>query len=170
MSKTCTKCGTPNLSEDNFDKNNRGCSYSYCKSCRKEQRNLARRKRFTKPENKLKRSLQVKAVRQDPLKRANIIAIDSRASDKKYGRDYDLTLDLIRSLISKPCSYCGETELQMTLDRVNNEIGHTENNVLPACIRCNLIRKAMPYEAWLCLIAGLKEAKEKKLFGDWLGK
>jgi hypothetical protein len=166
----CTKCLADNLSESDFDTNNKGSKYSYCKACRRDQRNLARRKRFQKPENKLKRSLVVKQKRQDPAKRANIIAIDSKASDKKFSREYDLTVDKIRELISQPCSYCEETELQMTIDRIDNAIGHTESNVVPACIRCNLIRKAMPHSAWMCLVPGLKEARKKKLFGDWTGK
>lgn len=170
MSKTCTKCGVADLLESDFDINQHGYLYSYCKKCRKEQVNLARRKRYQKPEVKSQKSLSNKNKRQDQLKRANIIAIDSRASDKKFNRENDLTIEIIKNLISNPCFYCDETELQMTLDRVNNDVGHVENNVVPACIRCNLIRKAMPYEAWICLVPGLKEARKKKLFGDWLGR
>jgi hypothetical protein len=57
-----------------------------------------------------------------------------------------------------------------TIDRIDNTIGHTESNIVPACIRCNLIRKAMPHSAWMCLVPGLKEARNKKLFGDWIGR
>lgn len=170
MSKTCTKCGTPDLSEECFDKTDRGYLYSYCKKCRRKQNLLARRKRYQRPDVKLQKSVVNKSRRQDPEKRANIIAIDSKSSDKKHNRQYDLTIDKIKELISKPCSYCEDCTLQMTLDRVNNNIGHIESNVVPACIRCNLIRKAMPYEAWICLLPGLKEALQKDLFGVWLGK
>lgn len=170
MSKVCTKCGVSNLSDDDFDKNSKGNQYSYCKKCRRDQRNLARRKRFAKEENKNKSALKAKSKRLDPLKRANVIAIDSKASDRKHNREYNLTVDKIKELIGNPCVYCGETELQMTLDRMDNEVGHIEENVVPACIRCNLIRRAMPYEAWICLLPKIKEAKEKGLFGTWLGK
>jgi hypothetical protein len=166
----CSKCFAENLSVSDFDTNNRGSRYSYCKTCRRNQRQQAAQKRYQKPENKLKKSLQHKNFRQDPIKRANVIAIDSKSSDKKHNREYNLTLDKIKELISRPCSYCEETELQMTLDRIDNKIGHIESNVIPACIRCNLIRKAMPYEAWILLVPGLKEAKKNGAFGEWIGR
>lgn len=95
MSKTCTKCGTSNLSEEFFDKTERGYLYSYCKECRRKQNLLARRKRYQRP--------------------------------------------------------------------------FVKNN---KCIlaKSRLIRRAMPYEAWICLVPKVREAKEKGLFESWLGK
>jgi hypothetical protein len=92
---------------------------------------------------------------------------DSVRGDKKSGRENDLTIDFIDDLLTNGCFYCGETELKMTLDRKDNSIGHVTENVLPCCIRCNYIRRDMPYKAWLCLVPYLKEAREKGLFGTW---
>lgn len=55
----------------------------------------------------------------------------------------------------------------MSMDRVDNSIGHTKSNVVPACIRCNYMRKDMPMEAWKFLVPYIKQAKENGLFGDW---
>jgi hypothetical protein len=55
----------------------------------------------------------------------------------------------------------------MTIDRIDNEIGHTLSNVVPACIRCNYVRRDMPHEAWLCLVEGMREAVFRGLFGSW---
>lgn len=170
MSKTCSKCFVERLSNSDFDTNDKGYQYSYCRLCRNKQRHEAARKRYLIPQNKIKKSASHKRFRQDPSKRANVIAIDSKASDKKHNREYNLTIEYIAELIKNPCTYCEETNLQMTLDRMNNSLGHIIGNVVPACIRCNLIRKAMPYEAWLLLAPALKEAREKSLFGDWIGK
>lgn len=98
-----------------------------------------------------------------------IILYDSRNSDKKKGLENDLTIDFIQLLIDKGCSYCDEKNLRMTLDRINNDLGHLQNNVIPACIRCNYIRKNMPYEAWLVVSKGVKKANAKKLFKNWIG-
>ena len=95
---------------------------------------------------------------------------DSRRSDKKKGFTNNLTKEFIKEQIAKGCSYCGETELRMTLDRIDNDLGHTKKNVVPACIRCNYARRSMPYEAWLCLKPGLRRARKQGLFGDWTGK
>lgn len=95
---------------------------------------------------------------------------DSRNSDKKKGLHNNLTKDFIRDLISQPCSYCSEHSIRMTLDRVNNSKGHTTDNVVQACIRCNYIRGNMPIDAWLCLKPGLKKARKEGFFGNWIGK
>jgi len=58
----------------------------------------------------------------------------------------------------------------MTLDRIDNDKGHTQDNVVPACIRCNYARRSMPYEAWLVVAKGMREAREQGLFGDWTGR
>jgi hypothetical protein len=58
----------------------------------------------------------------------------------------------------------------MTLDRKDNDRGHTQDNVVPACIRCNYIRRHTPYEAWLCMVPGVRRARKEGFFGDWTGR
>jgi hypothetical protein len=99
---------------------------------------------------------------------ARWILIDSKASDRKAKRDgFDLTRDFVEGLIARGCMYCGETALRMTLDRIDNDKGHTKENVNPACIRCNYLRRDMPYAAWLLLCPALRQARERGAFGDW---
>ena len=62
-------------------------------------------------------------------------------------------LDCIELLVTSKitCVYCLEPCLivyenirypkQWTLDRINNDIGHTRNNVIISCLQCNLQRK-----------------------------
>ncbi len=96
--------------------------------------------------------------------------LDSRSNDRNKGRENDLTKEFIKSEIGKECSYCGETGIQMTLDRVDNDLGHLMSNVVPACIRCNLARRGMPHKAWVVIAVAMREAREKGLFGDWTGQ
>ena len=35
------------------------------------------------------------------------------------------------------CTYCGDVELMMTLDRIDNSKGYTFDNITPACFFCN---------------------------------
>jgi len=58
----------------------------------------------------------------------------------------------------------------MTLDRIDNLKGHSFDNVVPACIRCNYARRNMSYEAWLCLTEGMRRARELDLFKGWTGR
>jgi len=81
-----------------------------------------------------------------------------------------LTKGFIAEQVAKGCLYCGESEIRMTLDRICNEKGHTQDNVMPACIRCNYTRRDMPHEAWLVVAKGMREAREAGLFNGWTGR
>jgi len=60
--------------------------------------------------------------------------------DKKKGFVYDLTKEFFcKNIISQPCIYCGTTK-NIGCDRIDNEKGHTKNNVVPACYICNIVR------------------------------
>ncbi len=165
--KTCNKC---NLSKPDVEfYRTSGRLRSSCKLCwnidaqarrarngrnygAKDRRRLARRKadRASNP--------------------GKFIWYDSRKSDKKAGRENDLTKKFIEVEIAKGCSYCGESEIRMTLDRIDNDKGHMVNNVVPACIRCNYTRKNMPYEAWLVVAEGMRKARAAGLFNGWTGR
>ena len=93
---------------------------------------------------------------------------DTRRADSTRGfPKSDLTLEFIDSSILMGCTYCGDNQTRMTLDRIDNSKGHTQNNVVAACIRCNYARRDMPYEAWLVVAEGMRKARELNLFGDW---
>lgn len=92
-----------------------------------------------------------------------------RHLDKKSGRENNLTRELIAEYIAQPCFYCGGDDVSMGLDRIDNSQGHIVGNVNPCCNRCNTIRRNMPYEAWLLIISGVKQARLKGMFGDWIG-
>ena len=96
---------------------------------------------------------------------------DCQNADRKFGRGKnDLDIDFVKDMISGGCSYCGEKEIRIALDRIYNSIGHYKDNVVSACFRCNLLRNSMPYEAWMHIVPAIKEAKELGLFGSWRSK
>lgn len=68
------------------------------------------------------------------------------------------------------CFYCGAIDIKMTLDRIDNSIGHTRVNVNPSCVRCNGVRGNMPYAAWMAIVPAIKKAREDGLFGSWVGR
>lgn len=95
------------------------------------------------------------------------ILCDSRRSDKLRGLENDLDWQFIKNRISGGCEYCGDVVGKMTLDRIDNSIGHVRTNVVAACMRCNMFRRDMPFEAWLMLVPSLKEAREYGLLDGW---
>lgn len=115
-----------------------------------------------------RRRAKVKAERRAVLTRGLWVLRNCTYTDRKQGRDCNLTKEFVDEQLCKACTYCGETDLLMTLDRIDNSRGHTTDNVLPACIRCNMFRRDMPFEAWMCLVPGLRLARTQELFGSWM--
>ncbi|MGH9940884.1 MAG: hypothetical protein ACRD9R_00815 [Pyrinomonadaceae bacterium] len=116
------------------------------------------------------RNLKFNQMRAACVDVARFILWEARRADKRRGSVCNLTREQAESLIAYGCQYCGETNLRMTLDRIDNNKGHSFDNVVPAYIRCNYARRNMPYEAWLCLADGMKRARELGLFKDWTGR
>jgi len=108
--------------------------------------------------------------RKDPLRRSFYICQDSKKSDNKRGlKGNNLTIEIVKDLIKNGCSYCEEKNLMMTLDRIDNSLAHITKNVRAACIRCNLMRRNMPYKAWIVLAPKIREIRELGLFDNWDG-
>lgn len=110
---------------------------------------------------------RVKRRRREDI--AGAILTDAKRADKKRARAFDLDKEFVSAAIKLPCSYCGETQLRMTLDRIDNDLGHLKSNVVPACERCNYARRDMPAAAWIVVAKAMREARENGLFADWTG-
>src|SRR2546423_9668456 len=123
-----------------------------------------------KQEWQRQRNLKFVRMRATGIDVARFILWEARRSDKSRGLLCDLSKSEVEALIANGCSYCGETQLRMTLDRIDNSKGHTLSNVVPACIRCNYARRNMTSEARLCLAEGMRRARELNLFGVWTGR
>lgn len=141
---------------------------SWCKTCMSRIRKAYKARIGPATPDQLKHRREMNAKhresRKDP---ARYIYEDSRKSDRKRSLENNLTRHFIATLIANPCAYCDDTDTWMTLDRINNDIGHTMSNVVPACLRCNYTRGTMPYEAWLIIAPAMKAARLAGLFGDW---
>ncbi len=163
IGKVCRKCGAP----DPTCYKGKGALCKSCDNTMRQARPYARVHRLVQIKNDNARQ---RRERKDLRHRAKYILKDARLWDRKHGFLCDLTRDQIDSLIKKPCHWCGETKLMMTLDRLDNHRGHTESNVVPACIRCNYIRRDVPLKAWEQIATVLPLVRESGAFGDWTGK
>jgi hypothetical protein len=84
--------------------------------------------------------------------------IEKRIFDINNFIDFSGVLDLIIKF-NNHCYYCKEpTQLlyenvrepkQWTLDRIDNKLGHNKNNLLIACLNCNLRRRTMHTERYV---------------------
>ena len=80
----------------------------------------------------------------------NAFCYNTKASASKRGYSFELTLDEISSLSQQVCTYCGKEPEQFLssfpnfiyngLDRLDNNIGYLESNVVPCCFICNKMK------------------------------
>ena len=72
------------------------------------------------------------------LKAKSILKI-YKGLDKKYNREFSLSLEWIKDNINKLCIYCNFPS-EGGIDRIDNLKGHVENNCVPCCKICNVAR------------------------------
>ncbi len=147
---------------------------SQCRLCEAIKRRERYRRNTKRDRAKRQKSWRKSYDRRKELRAKGInisrwILVDSKNSDQKQKRQNNLDKQFIEELIKNGCIYCGETQLRMTLDRIDNSIGHLKSNVNPACIRCNYMRRDMPYNAWLKIVPAIRKAREMGLFENWTG-
>lgn len=176
----CKNCGPKPINQFRFVRKHKDrdklYKQSYCKPCSNKNGRARAETKFGKNRspsqlrNKAKRPEKIKNARATQVrgrKVAQLIVYHSRQRCKKEGMDHDLLVDDVEMMIDGPCEYCGETELKMTLDRIENQLGYLRGNVMAACVRCNMIRSDMPYLAWERLVQCLRSAREDGLLKDW---
>lgn len=145
-----------------------------CRTCRQQRQSAfndtSERKQAAIKLAGVKQNEKEKQERKEPQHRAKYVYRDSRATDKKRGLNNNLTIEWVQSEFKKGCNYClrAENECKMSLDRLDNSIGHIMSNVVPCCNFCNYLKRDMPYEAWKFLTPHIKAAIELNLFKDWM--
>lgn len=72
--------------------------------------------------------------------RASKLLSSYKLKDYKRNRFFNLDKNwLITNILTSRCIYCGDTE-NLGCDRIDNELGHTYENVVPCCYSCNCAR------------------------------
>ena len=175
MNRICNKC-FKELPIEKFRSGKNGKWHRrQCKYCEdKDERQKRNAKIAIDPEYAARREEIAKtsrgrlsADRASGNRTEHWIYLDSRSSDSKYKRENDLDKEFIKKEIEKGCCYCNSHDGRMTLDRIDNSIGHIKTNVVPCCLRCNYIRRDMPHEAWMCLVPVIKKIVEDGMFDGW---
>lgn len=73
-----------------------------------------------------------------PERQASKQLANYRRADSKRGRETSVDIDIIINARKSPCSYC--SRLSTGMERIDNSQGHTKENCVPACLRCNWMR------------------------------
>lgn len=83
--------------------------------------------------------------------------------DRKHNRgECTLTQEwIVDNIFSKECHYCGETDWhKLGCDRIDNELPHTPENVVPCCYDCNSKKGRNEYNDYMRLIGKVGREKE----------
>lgn len=103
-------------------------------------------------------------IDKDKLRlKASKMCSSYKIKDKKRRFNYDLNTDwIIENILFKNCVYCNDNEF-IGCDRVDNNKGHTKDNVVPCCISCNTTRgNNYTYEEMIILGKTIKEIKSNR--------
>jgi hypothetical protein len=138
-----------------------------CHECDREYRKKYPTSEAALTGQKKRRSARKRVNRTIEIHRCKYILGDSQRDDRKKGRQNDLDRDFIRTLIDEGCAYCADREARMTLDRVDNSLGHLKSNVVASCMRCNYFRRDMPHDAWMMIAPKIRQARLLGLLDGW---
>lgn len=161
------KIEKPTTSEFFYKDKNRPLGLMYrCKSCDKEKN-----KREDRTGRYAKMTIEQKDAKKETCRKysktikGKAIALLNayKKIDLKKSRICDLTQQDIIDVLNKNCVYCGYSATGF--DRINNEIGHTKTNCIPACKECNVARMDnFSHEETFTIGKAIKEIKDKRLY------
>lgn len=100
----------------------------------------------------------------DPDTSLNTLLCHYKRDAKKRGHEFSLSRDKFKELTKQNCSYCGSEPslifkhrkniedsrgyLYNGIDRKINSIGYTNENSVPCCKICNIMKGAMDIKEW----------------------
>lgn len=104
---------------------------------------------------------------------ANEIIYKYRLRCKKNGISWELTRDDCIKLFKGNCRYCGARPerarrvhtsvfIYNGIDRVNNSVGYTKENVASCCMRCNYMKSDLTLEEFYEHISKIWKRKESR--------
>lgn len=72
-----------------------------------------------------------------------------KSAAKRMGRTFDLTFEQFISFWNTICYYCGLDIDGIGLDRFNNDIGYTIDNIVSCCCVCNRMKRSATHERFI---------------------
>lgn len=140
--KFCNRCDDEfEINDRNFVKDSsRSDGFSYeCRKCHSERKKGRdrRKERWSNMTDEQKERKRSSAKKYAATLKGRAIFL--KKSYKKMD-SCDLTIDEIMELIQKPCEHCGTLDINRGLDRIDNRLPHTKDNVVPSCLPCNFAR------------------------------
>ena len=83
--------------------------------------------------------------------------------------DFQINFEEFEKLVKSPCYYCKEISQINGIDRINNELGYTNDNCVAACWMCNRMKHFYHPEFFLnkCKIISKEITPTKEFYKKW---
>lgn len=80
-------------------------------------------------------------------------------SEMKSKLVFDISYELFVDLIHDNCFYCGQSanEKRNGVDRIDNTLGYSKENVVPCCFKCNQLKGKLSVNEFLSHIVKILE-------------
>lgn len=81
--------------------------------------------------------------------------------------EFNISYETFIAYWKLPCYYCGSDIETIGIDRVNNDKGYENNNIVPCCTKCNLAKRKMSDIEYIehCKLVAAKHSAIKKIIG-----
>lgn len=85
------------------------------------------------------------------------------------GYTWELDKEYVLHLFSLDCEYCDDPPAEYSngairngIDRVDNKLGYTKENVVSCCMVCNNMKHTMSYDAWMQHLEKIRKKASKR--------
>ncbi len=159
MLKECACCKDPkDIKLFSKDSTRPSGLYVYCKPCvkiksheryLKNREDILKKTQAWKQENK-----EYYLAQQRDYKKKYSQTLDGKYVEYKGGAKgrnlkFDLTKEVFATYWQLPCHYCGDEISTIGIDRVDNDKGYVENNIVTCCELCNKSKHTMTKEEYI---------------------
>lgn len=142
--KKCKICSIEKTC-DSFHKMKKGLHgvRTVCIECRKEEKREYMSRDYVIEKNKKYYQDNKEVIRERTNKHRKTLNgqyHEYKKSAKKRNIQFELTQTECEPFFNSSCHYCGDIYEGLGMDRLNNKIGYSLNNIVPSCYRCNIMK------------------------------
>lgn len=138
--KKCSICEREKPeTEFTFDKQKKRL-LSYCKPCRADKYRDFMREYYHTPKGRYK-----------------LLANQAKQRDL----DFEISFEYVQKHWNDLCTYCGDLLVGLGLDRIDSSKGYTEDNVVPCCFTCNIMKSNLSLESFYAHLEKILSHREK---------
>lgn len=80
----------------------------------------------------------------------------------KRFKEFQLSIEDFKKLVSEPCFYCGEKDKRRGIDRIDNSKGYLKDNSASCCSTCNYMKKTFSVEDFISHVRKIYKYKEER--------